>query len=143
MPELDLETYGLTIWDLDREFITGGLGGTEMLPLRKILGILRRSYCGKVGVEYRFIQDAGEKEWLRRRIGAPPEPPAPEVRRKILWKLLSAEAFESSFTTRFLGQKRFSIEGCETLIPLLDQLVLAPAARGVRRSRSAWPTAAA
>ncbi|MGH9440656.1 MAG: multifunctional oxoglutarate decarboxylase/oxoglutarate dehydrogenase thiamine pyrophosphate-binding subunit/dihydrolipoyllysine-residue succinyltransferase subunit [Thermoanaerobaculia bacterium] len=131
VPELDLETYGLTIWDLDREFITGGLGGSETLPLRAILEILRRSYCGKVGVEYRFIQDASEKEWLRRRIGAAPEPPPENTRKKILWKLLSAESFERFLHNRFLGQKRFSIEGNETLIPLLDQLVEGAARRGV------------
>ena len=131
VPELDLETYGLTIWDLDREFITGGLGGSEMLPLRTILGILRRSYCGKVGVEYRFIQDAAEKEWLRKRIGAAPETLSADVRRKILWKLLSAESFERFLHNRFLGQKRFSIEGNETLIPLLDQLVEGAGRRGI------------
>jgi len=131
VPELDLETYGLTIWDLDREFITGGLGGSETLPLRKILEIMRRSYCGKIGVEYRFIQDGAEKEWLRRRIGAVPEPPAPEVRKQILWKLLSAEAFEKFLHNRFLGQKRFSIEGVETLIPFLDQLVSGAGVRGI------------
>ncbi|HWC65505.1 MAG TPA: multifunctional oxoglutarate decarboxylase/oxoglutarate dehydrogenase thiamine pyrophosphate-binding subunit/dihydrolipoyllysine-residue succinyltransferase subunit, partial [Thermoanaerobaculia bacterium] len=131
VPELDLETYGLTIWDLDREFITGGLGGAETLPLRKILEIMRRSYCGKIGVEYRFIQDGGEKEWLRRRIGAVPEPPAPELRKQILWKLLSAEVFERFLHARFLGQKRFSIEGGETLIPFLDQLVSGAGARGI------------
>ncbi len=131
VPELDLETHGLTIWDLDREFITGGLGGAETLPLRKILEIMRRSYCGKVGVEYRFIQDAAEKEWLRRRIGAVPEPPPPDVRKQILWKLLSAETFERFLHNRFLGQKRFSIEGGETLIPFLDQLVEGAGARGI------------
>jgi len=131
VPELDLETYGLTIWDLDREFITGGLGGAETLPLRKILEIMRRSYCGKVGVEYRFIQDGAEKEWLRRRIGAVPEPPPADVRQHILWKLLSAEVFEHFLHNRFLGQKRFSIEGGETLIPLLDQLVAGAGSRGI------------
>ncbi|HET9796052.1 MAG TPA: multifunctional oxoglutarate decarboxylase/oxoglutarate dehydrogenase thiamine pyrophosphate-binding subunit/dihydrolipoyllysine-residue succinyltransferase subunit [Thermoanaerobaculia bacterium] len=131
VPELDLETYGLTIWDLDREFITGGLGGSETLPLRKILEIMRRSYCGKIGVEYRFIQDGAEKEWLRRRIGALPEPPPAEVRKQILWKLLSAEVFEKFLHNRFLGQKRFSIEGVETLIPFLDQLVSGAGARGI------------
>ena len=131
VPELDIESYGLTIWDLDREFITGGLGGSEMLPLRTILEILRRSYCGKVGVEYRFIQDPAEKEWLRRRIGAVPEAPSPELRKKILWKLLSAETFERFLHNRFLGQKRFSIEGNETLIPLLDQLVDGAGFRGI------------
>ena len=131
VPELDLEAYGLTIWDLDREFITGGLGGSETLPLRKILEIMRRSYCGKVGVEYRFIQDGAEKEWLRRRIGAVPEPPPAAVRKQILWKLLSAEVFERFLHNRFLGQKRFSIEGVETLIPFLDQLVAGAGSRGI------------
>jgi 2-oxoglutarate dehydrogenase E1 component len=131
VPELDLETHGLTIWDLDREFISGGLGGVETLPLRSILEIMRRSYCGKVGVEYRFIQDGAEKEWLRRRIGARPEAPAPDVRKQILWKLLSAETFERFLHNRFLGQKRFSIEGSETVIPFLDQLVLGAGANGV------------
>jgi 2-oxoglutarate dehydrogenase E1 component len=131
VPELDLETHGLTIWDLDREFITGGLGGVETLPLRSILEIMRRSYCGKVGVEYRFIQDGAEKEWLRRRIGALPEPPPAAVRKQILWKLLSAETFERFLHNRFLGQKRFSIEGSETLIPFLDQLVIGAGERGV------------
>lgn len=131
VPELDIETYGLTIWDLDREFVTGGMGGAEMLPLRRILAILRRSYCGKVGVEYRFIQDAAEREWLRRRIGAEPVPPAPEVRKQILWKLISAEIFEKFLGSRFLGQKRFSIEGSETLIPVLDQLVICAGENGV------------
>jgi 2-oxoglutarate decarboxylase len=131
VPELDLETHGLTIWDLDREFITGGLGGAETLPLRSILEIMRRSYCGKVGVEYRFIQDLAEKEWLRRCIGAVPEAPPAGVRKQILWKLLSAETFERFLHNRFLGQKRFSIEGGETLIPFLDQLVIGAGDRGV------------
>jgi len=131
VPDLDLETHGLTIWDLDREFITGGLGGAETLPLRAILGIMRRTYCGKIGIEYRFIQDAAEKEWIRRRVGAVPEPPSPETRKQILWKLLSAETFERFLHNRFLGQKRFSIEGGETLIPFLDQLVIGAGERGV------------
>jgi 2-oxoglutarate decarboxylase len=131
VPELDLETYGLTIWDLDREFLTGGLGGSETLPLRNILAILRRAYCGKVGVEYRFIPDVSEKDWVRRRVGAVPAPLDPEIRRQILWKLISAETFERFLHARFLGQKRFSIEGTETLIPLMDQLVLGAAERGI------------
>ena len=75
-PELDLETYGLTIWDLDREFWTGGLGGGEHMPLREIIELMRRVYCGKVGIEYRFISSPDEKEWIRQRVGAPPEPPS-------------------------------------------------------------------
>ena len=125
-PELDIETYGLTIWDLDRIFITGGLGGTETATLREILGILQRAYCGKVGTEYRHIQSKEEKLWLReqiRREFVHPDPIEAEVKKRILWKLISAEQFEKFLNTKFLGQKRFSIEGCETIIPLLDQLI--------------------
>src|SRR5213075_40062 len=125
-PELDIETYGLTIWDLDRLFITGGLGGTETATLREILDILLRAYCGKVGTEYRHIQSKEEKLWLREQIRRElvhPEPIAVEVKQQILWKLISAEQFERFLNTKYLGQKRFSIEGCEAIIPLLDQLI--------------------
>ncbi|MFN2456140.1 MAG: multifunctional oxoglutarate decarboxylase/oxoglutarate dehydrogenase thiamine pyrophosphate-binding subunit/dihydrolipoyllysine-residue succinyltransferase subunit [Pyrinomonadaceae bacterium] len=131
-PELDVEYYGLTVWDLDREFITGGLGGVESATLREILDILHRSYCGKVGVEYRHITSKEEKIWLRGRIETTTPPVAPEVQKQILWKLISAEQFEKFLNTKFLGQKRFSVEGSETIIPLLDQLVEGAAARGVK-----------
>ena len=125
-PELDMETYGLTIWDLDRIFITGGLGGTETATLREILDILQRAYCGKVGTEYRHIQSKEEKLWLREEIRLEFVHPSPidvEIKKRILWKLISAEQFEKFLNTKYLGQKRFSIEGCETIIPLLDQLI--------------------
>ncbi|HEY0348542.1 MAG TPA: multifunctional oxoglutarate decarboxylase/oxoglutarate dehydrogenase thiamine pyrophosphate-binding subunit/dihydrolipoyllysine-residue succinyltransferase subunit, partial [Pyrinomonadaceae bacterium] len=125
-PELDIETYSLTIWDLDRLFITGGLGGTETATLREILDILQRAYCGKVGTEYRHIQSKEEKLWLReqiRREFVDPKPIDAEIKKRILWKLISAEQFERFLNTKYLGQKRFSIEGCETIIPLLDQLI--------------------
>jgi 2-oxoglutarate dehydrogenase E1 component len=125
-PELDIETYNLTIWDLDRTFITAGLAGTETATLREILDILQRAYCGKVGTEYRHIQSKEEKLWLReqiRREFVQPEPIDAEVKKRILWKLISAEQFERFLNTKFLGAKRFSIEGCETIIPLLDQLI--------------------
>ncbi|MEP6707301.1 MAG: multifunctional oxoglutarate decarboxylase/oxoglutarate dehydrogenase thiamine pyrophosphate-binding subunit/dihydrolipoyllysine-residue succinyltransferase subunit, partial [Pyrinomonadaceae bacterium] len=133
-PELDIQTYGLTIWDLDREFMTGGLGGVESASLREILDLLRRAYCGKVGIEYRHIQSKDEKRWLReqiRREFVSPEPVPVEIKKQILWKLISAEQFERFLHTKYLGQKRFSLEGCETIIPLLDQLIEGAAARGV------------
>ena len=133
-PELDIETYGLTIWDLDREFITGGLAGTRIAPLRRILDILQRAYCGKVGIEYRHIQSKEEKFWLReqiRRQFVQPEPVPVEIKKQLLWKVISAEQFERFLHTKYLGQKRFSLEGCETIIPLLDQLIEGAAVRGV------------
>jgi 2-oxoglutarate dehydrogenase E1 component len=133
-PELDIETYGLTIWDLDREFITGGLGGTESATLREILDILQRAYCGKVGVEYRHIQSKEEKLWIReqiRREFVRPEPLSVEIKKRLLWKLISAEQFERFLHTKYLGQKRFSLEGTETIIPLLDLLIEGAASKGV------------
>jgi 2-oxoglutarate dehydrogenase E1 component len=122
-PELDLDTYGLTIWDLDREFWTGGLARREHMPLREIIALMRRVYCGKVGIEYRFISNPVEKEWIRRRVGTPPEPLPLEVRRRMFEKLLAAETFERFLGTKYLGQRRYSIEGCETAVALLDQLL--------------------
>jgi 2-oxoglutarate dehydrogenase E1 component len=133
-PELDIQTYGLTIWDLDREFITGGLAGTESATLRDVLGILQRAYCGKVGIEYRHIQSKEEKVWLREQIRrelVQPEPIPVEIKQQLLWKLISAEQFERFLHTKYLGQKLFSLEGIETIIPLLDQLINGAAARGV------------
>jgi 2-oxoglutarate dehydrogenase E1 component len=130
-PELDLETYGLTIWDLDRSFWTGGLAGGEHMPLRDIIGVMRRVYCGKVGTEYRHISSPPEKYWIRKRIGAPAEPLPDALRRQILSKLVAAESFERFLGTRFLGQRRYSIEGVETAIALLDQLIEGAAARGI------------
>ena len=86
-PELDIETYGLTIWDLDREFITGGLAGTESATLREILDILQRAYCGKVGIEYRHIQSKEEKSGCASRSASSllsPEPIPAEVKKQLL-----------------------------------------------------------
>ncbi len=69
-PELELETYGLTIWDLDREFWSGGLKGGDRMPLREIIAVLRRVYCGKVGIEYRHISSPDEKNWIRQGVAA-------------------------------------------------------------------------
>ncbi|HEX7331280.1 MAG TPA: multifunctional oxoglutarate decarboxylase/oxoglutarate dehydrogenase thiamine pyrophosphate-binding subunit/dihydrolipoyllysine-residue succinyltransferase subunit [Pyrinomonadaceae bacterium] len=133
-PELDIETYGLTIWDLDRVFITDGLANRDSATLREILDILQRAYCGKVGIEYRHIQSKEEKQWIReqiRREFVEPQPIPIEVKKSLLWKLISAEQFERFLHTKYLGQKRFSLEGCETVIPVLDRLIDGAAARGV------------
>ncbi len=130
-PELDIETYGLTIWDLDRQFITGGVGGSETATLREIVDQLHDYYCGKVGIEYRNIQGPEEKEWIRARVETEPPPVPAEVKKQILWKLISAELFERFLGTKYLGQKRFSIEGNETVIAVLDQLIDSAAPRGI------------
>lgn len=134
VPELDLENYGLTIWDLDREFITGGLHGEKTATLRRILDILQKAYCGKVGIEYRHIQDKREKEWIRQQVReqfVDTTPLSAETKKLLLGKLIEAEQFEQFLHKKYLGQKRFSLEGCETLIPMLDQLVEKASANGV------------
>ncbi len=133
-PELDLENFGLTIWDLDREFITGGLHGEQTATLRRILDILRRAYCGKVGVEYRHLRSDEQKEWIRRQVReqfVDTKPLTPETKKELLQKLIEAEQFEQFLHKKYLGQKRFSLEGCETVIPMLDQLIEGASARGV------------
>ena len=132
--ELELENFGLTIWDLDRTFITGGLHGTETATLREILSILQHAYCGKVGTEYRHIQSKAEKQWIReqvRRQFVDTKPLPSEIKKQLLQKLIEAEQFEQFLHKKYLGQKRFSLEGTETIIPLLDQLVDGAAERGV------------
>lgn len=134
-PELDIETYGLTIWDLDRVFTTDGLANKQASTLREILDVLQRAYCGKVGIEYRHIQNKEEKTWIRnqiRREFVEPQPLPVEVKKRLLWKLISAEQFERFLHTKYLGQKRFSLEGCETIIPLLDKLIDGAGERGVQ-----------
>ena len=132
--ELDLENFGLTIWDLDREFITGGLHGEKTATLRRILEILQKAYCGKVGIEYRHIQSKEEKEWIRRQVReqfVDTVQLSTEVKKELLVKLIEAEQFEQFLHKKYLGQKRFSLEGCETVIPMLDQLVENASAQGV------------
>jgi 2-oxoglutarate dehydrogenase E1 component len=132
--ELDLENFGLTVWDLDREFITGGLHGEKTATLRRILEILRRAYCGTVGIEYRHIQSDEQKDWIRQKVReqfVDTQPLAVETKKELLQKLIEAEQFEQFLHKKYLGQKRFSLEGCETVIPMLDQLVEGASARGV------------
>lgn len=131
-PELTLEHYGLTIWDLDREFFTGGLVGTQRATLRNILAMLRKTYCDKVGIEFRHLPDLTEREWLRSRIEAPRGVAPIEVRMQILKKLIAAEYFERFIHTKYLGQKRFSVEGGEISVALLDQLIELAGANGVK-----------
>ncbi len=130
-PDLDVVTHGLTLWDLDREFATGGFGGAAFLPLRNILGILRDSYCRTVGVEYMYIEDPLEREWIQTQVEVAASKFAPEEHLRILHKLNSAEAFETFLQTKFVGQKRFSLEGGESVIPLLDAVLSSAADRGL------------
>ena len=130
-PDLDVVTHGLTLWDLDREFATGGFGGKKFMKLRDILGILRNSYCRTIGVEYMYIEKPEERAWIQEHveIGAPQFPREEQLR--ILYELNGAEAFESFLQTKFVGQKRFSLEGGESVIPILDAVISSAADRGL------------
>ena len=126
-PDLDVLSHGLTLWDLDREFVTGGFGGKPLMKLRQILGVLRDSYTRSVGIEYMHIQDPEQRKWIQHRVENPHVKPDPADQIRILRKLNEAEAFESFLQTKYVGQKRFSLEGSESLIPLLDEILTASA----------------
>lgn len=130
-PDLNLDTYGLSVWDLDRPFPTGGFGGEDHMSLRDILIRLRDTYTRSVGIEYMHIQDPEQRRWVQRRIERPYEAPSPAEQRKILQTLIKAEAFEEFLQTKFVGQKRFSLEGGESLIPLLNEILDASARGGI------------
>ncbi len=127
-PDLDINEHGLTLWDLEREFPTGGFGGKPLMKLREILGVLRDSYCRTVGIEYMHIQNPEERAWIQERVERPHGRPGHDEQMQILSRLNIAEAFEMFLQTKFVGQRRFSLEGAESLIPLLDA-VLTEAAR--------------
>ncbi len=130
-PDLDVVTHGLTLWDLDRDFATGGFGGKKFMPLRNILGILRDSYCRTVGVEYMYIENPKERTWIQERVEVGAQKFPREEHLRILHKLNSAEAFENFLQTKFVGQKRFSLEGGESVIPLLDAVISSAAELGL------------
>ncbi|MEY3128361.1 MAG: 2-oxoglutarate dehydrogenase component, partial [Actinomycetota bacterium] len=122
-PDLDVVTHGLSLWDLDRDFATDGFGGKPTMKLRRILGILRDSYCRTIGVEYMYIANPDERKWIQERIEVGAPRTAREEQLRILRKLNSAEAFESFLQTKYVGQKRFSLEGGESVIPMLDAMI--------------------
>ncbi len=126
-PDLDIRTYGLSLWDLDRTFKTGGFGGRTKAKLRNILGILRDSYCRTIGIEYMHLLAPEERSWFQQQLEQPYRKPTREEQLRILSKLNEAEAFETFLQTKFVGQKRFSLEGGESLIAALDQVLQAAA----------------
>src|SRR5690606_12904107 len=122
-PDLDINSHGLTLWDLEREFPTGGFGGRPRMKLRDILGVLRDSYCRTIGIEYMHIQNPEERAWIQERVERPHPKPSRDEQLRILRRLNTAEAFETFLQTKYVGQKRFSLEGGESLIPLLDSVI--------------------
>ena len=122
-PDLDIGSHELTLWDLDREFATGGFGGKPFMRLRDILGVLRDSYCRTIGIEYMHIQDPVQREWMQERTERPYTHPSREEQLSVLRRLNAAEAFENFLQTKYVGQKRFSLEGSESAIAVLDEIL--------------------
>lgn len=130
-PDLDVQTHELTLWDLDRTFPTGGFGGKQKDTLRNVLGLLRDSYCRTIGAEYMHLADRTQRKWLQARLEAGYERTPREEQLRILRRLNAAEAFETFLQTKFVGQKRFSLEGGESVIPLLDAVLTQSARAGL------------
>jgi 2-oxoglutarate decarboxylase len=130
-PELDPNTYGLTLWDLDREFVVDGLAGRQTMTLGAALDVLRDAYCRTLGIEYMHIQDPEQKRWIQEHVEGVPLALAPEEQRHVLDRLNAAEAFERFLHSRYVGQKRFGLEGAESAIVLLDAVLDQAASSGL------------
>ncbi len=122
-PDLDVTQHGLTLWDLDREFNVAGFHGQERMKLRDVLSLLRDAYCRHVGVEYTHILDPEQLQWLQERVEQKHAKPTVAQQKYILSRLNAAEAFETFLQTKYVGQKRFSLEGAETVIPMMDAVI--------------------
>src|SRR5690606_11642260 len=132
--ELDPLTYGLTIWDLEREYLTGGLAGREKLTLRQILKVLRDAYCRTLGIEYMHIQDPEQKAWIQEQVEGVEVELDPDEQHHVLGRLNAAEAFEKFLATKYVGQKRFGLEGGESAIVILDAVLERAAAEGMDKA---------
>ena len=130
-PDLDVAAHGLTLWDLDREFAVAGFAGEQFMTLRDVLKVLRDAYCRTVGIEYMHMQDPEQRHWIQQRIETAPDKPERGEQLRILRRLNAAEAFETFLQTKYVGQKRFSLEGGESVIPLLDAVLSAAARDGM------------
>jgi multifunctional 2-oxoglutarate metabolism enzyme len=130
-PELDPASHGLSVWDLEREFYTNGLAGSEHMQLGDILGVLRDAYCRTVGVEYMHIQEPDQKRWIQEHVEGVPATLSSDEQRWILDRLNAAEALEQFLNTKFIGQKRFGLEGGEAAIPLIDAVIDQAAVEGM------------
>jgi 2-oxoglutarate dehydrogenase E1 component len=139
--ELDPATYGFTETDMDRPIFIDGVLGRETATIREILAILRASYCGLIGVEFMHIQDPAQKAWVQQRIEGAPWLTAfgPDQKTKILRQLTEADSFETFCQRRFVGTKRFGLEGGESTIPALHAIIEAAADNGVKEIAIGMP----
>ncbi len=133
IPQLELSNFGLSDADLDSTFDCSGFTGLGQATLRQLVDALKQTYCGTIGVEYMHIQDAGLRRWLQEKME--PRRNQPGMSEAHQWRILlelnNAEIFEEFLHTKFLGQKRFSLEGSETLIPIVNAIATQGADLGV------------
>ena len=124
-PELEPETYGFTEEDLDRPIFIDNVLGLEAGTIREMIAILRRTYCSTIGVEFMHITDPLEKAWLQERIEGPGKEISftPQGRKAILTKLIEAEGFEKFIDVKYTGTKRFGLDGGESMVPALEQII--------------------
>ncbi|WP_376696054.1 2-oxoglutarate dehydrogenase E1 component [Wenzhouxiangella sp. EGI_FJ10305] len=134
VPDLELGFHSLSEADLNTEFHSGSLAGADHRPLKDIVETCRETYCGSIGVEYMHITDTNQRRWLQQRLeGARGNyTPEAEERKRLLDKLAAAEGMEKYLHSKYVGQKRFSLEGGESMIPLLDTLIRHTGSQGVR-----------
>lgn len=123
-PDLTMAAHGLSVWDLEREFATGGFGESRFMKLRDVLTRLRDTYSRTIGIEYMHIQDPVQRKWIQDRVEIPYEKPPRKEQLRILGRLNAAEAFEKFLQTKYVGQKRFSLEGSESTIVALDAILI-------------------
>ncbi|WP_311525000.1 multifunctional oxoglutarate decarboxylase/oxoglutarate dehydrogenase thiamine pyrophosphate-binding subunit/dihydrolipoyllysine-residue succinyltransferase subunit, partial [uncultured Varibaculum sp.] len=131
-PDLSIGSYGLSVWDLDRVFPTGGFAGRDTMNLRDLLEQLRSTYTQAIGIEYMHIQDPVQRRWVQSRIEKPSKKLSKDEQMHVLSMLNHAEAFETFLQTKYVGQKRFSLEGAESLIPLLDKMLSSASRTGLK-----------
>ncbi|MBA3728855.1 MAG: multifunctional oxoglutarate decarboxylase/oxoglutarate dehydrogenase thiamine pyrophosphate-binding subunit/dihydrolipoyllysine-residue succinyltransferase subunit, partial [Actinobacteria bacterium] len=131
--ELDPAYHGLSVWDLDREFFVDDLPGARRQKLRQVLDLLRDAYCGTVGLEFMHIQEPDQRRWIQERVEGVDRELSSEDQKHILGRLNAAEGFERFLHSKYVGHKRFSLEGAESLIPMLDMLFEDAADAGVQQ----------
>jgi 2-oxoglutarate dehydrogenase E1 component len=132
--ELEISTYGLSIWDLQRTFVVNGLAGRREATLEEILSILREAYCRTIGIEYGHIMDPEQKRWIQERVEGVSPTTSVDQQLRVLDALTEAEVFERFLHTRYVGQKRFGLEGGESTIVALRTMLDVAADQGTKEA---------
>ena len=131
LEEMDPAHYGLSLWDLEREFLTGGVAGRDRMKLGELLDVLRETYCRTIGVEYMHIRDLAEHEWIQARLEGVPTQLTRDEKRWLAERLTTADAYERFLATKYVGTKRFGLEGAEAAIAILDGVLSSAAEAGI------------